>query len=510
MNFTQTQFKFSVKELANKYKKDQNVQNFFDIINVDNEPVISDKFSVILTESDTAFPIVNIGFVLPTEILRKYPDGILHLYEHLLFHLHKDDTESELAKKFNAVFADQNAFTDANKLSVVSEVPEENLLPVLHLVYDMVMYPNIDKIIDFMDKEKKIVSEEISLTCTDPWRHFMSTLPDLIELGFGNILGQYNDIENISLKHLHGLHADIVAAGQFFIACTGRKTALNTVKLFTAFKTICKLDTLDLDYTKINETYNELTPYLNVLSYKFKDVAPKQIVTDFQPRPFQFNEEYFKDTRNDIIREIDKDLNRISFLDPNAPKQYVIARLFMYDLNEELIQPALQSQDFAKYIRDNWIPISPVTDALGGMGSDFFKKIRVESELAYSANIIAYTRFNTLIIIMYTDTSNINHTRRIFEIYDEVLNNAANEYSEEQHAITCQKLYYDSIRKQESPGSLLRLDMGVLFGELNESIMAPFTNYSREDILKQFKKITSPDATWFDVIIGGIDNSEEE
>lgn len=167
--------------------------------------------------------------------------GITHLIEHLLFKgTHKRDAK-QIAKEFDEIGAEFNAFTSKEYLCLHSKFLDEHLTKALDILSDMIINSSFSK--KDVSLEKKVVLEEIKSKNDNPGLIIFDIFIDSL---FGNhplskpVIGLQSIVKSLSRDYIFNYYKDSISSNNIVIATAGNidhKFLLNQVKKYLKIST---------------------------------------------------------------------------------------------------------------------------------------------------------------------------------------------------------------------------------------------------------------------------------
>lgn len=140
------------------------------------------------------------------EFNSKYPYGIAHFTEHMVFKGTDNYTAKELAKKTAKAGGSWNAWTSRDLVSYYMTIPEENIETAFQCLSDIVQHPTFPP--EEIAKEKDVVVQEINMYNDD-----IDTLVDYrtYDMIFNNslskpVLGTEESVRSITQQNLLDFH----------------------------------------------------------------------------------------------------------------------------------------------------------------------------------------------------------------------------------------------------------------------------------------------------------------
>jgi len=167
--------------------------------------------------------------------------GITHLIEHLLFKGTKKRDAKQIAKEFDEIGAEFNAFTSKEYLCLHSKFLDEYLTKALDILSDMIMNSSFSK--KDLSLEKKVVLEEIKSKNDNPG---LIIFDIFINSLFRNhplskpVMGLQSTVKSLSRDYIFNYYKDSISSNNVVIAAVGNidhKLLLNQVKKYLKIPT---------------------------------------------------------------------------------------------------------------------------------------------------------------------------------------------------------------------------------------------------------------------------------
>lgn len=158
--------------------------------------------TVILEKRD--LPVVSVIFAVKTGGIyeKKGEKGISHFIEHLLYKGTLSRTNKEIAEEIEKKGGVMNGFTGEAVTGFWSKIPSKNMKFVLDVLSDMVKNPLFDE--NELNKERKVIFEEIKMYKDNPRLHVMEEIQKLLyDEPFGiPILGTYESMGSLDREKI--------------------------------------------------------------------------------------------------------------------------------------------------------------------------------------------------------------------------------------------------------------------------------------------------------------------
>jgi len=178
----------------------------------------------VVSENIPHFRSISLGFWIArgSRDELKNEEGITHLIEHLLFKGTKKRNAKDIAKEFDEIGAEFNAFTSKEYFCLYSKFLDEHLTKVLDILSDMIMnsrFSNKD-----VNLEKNVVLEEIKSRNDNP--HLIVT--DLFYRSlFGDhplsrpVLGFHSVVKSLTRDYISNYYKNFISSNNTVIASVG-------------------------------------------------------------------------------------------------------------------------------------------------------------------------------------------------------------------------------------------------------------------------------------------------
>lgn len=182
------------------------------------------------TESATILVSVKIG----SRYENKSEQGLSHVLEHMLFKGSKRwPSAKDISQTLDGVGADYNAFTSKDQTGYYIRVAKKHLPLAIKVVADMVKDPLLDK--NELDREKKVICEEIKMYEDNPLMHIGDLLEGSVFAGSSlgiNIAGSIKSVTDLSANQVKKYHQNYYGVGNLLVVLAGNlsKANLNLVR----------------------------------------------------------------------------------------------------------------------------------------------------------------------------------------------------------------------------------------------------------------------------------------
>ncbi len=174
--------------------------------------------------------------------------GVAHLFEHLLFVGTKTRTHEEISKEIEKRGGILNAFTAQEVTTYWCKLPSEHLFVGMDIIHDILKNPTFDAV--KMEKEKKVVIEEIKMYHDDPERHVCELIERaLYHKPFGEgITGSAKTVQALTRDKIIQIFENHYAPEKFIVTVVGDAD----------IDKVCSK--LEKDFTPIGKKYEAIKP----------------------------------------------------------------------------------------------------------------------------------------------------------------------------------------------------------------------------------------------------------
>ena len=172
--------------------------------------------------------------------------GVAHLFEHLLFTGTKTRTHEEIAKEIEKRGGVLNAFTAQDTTTFWCKLPSEHIDIGMDILHDILKNPTFAP--DKLEKEKKVVLEEIKMFHDDPERHVYEMIEKaLYKPPFNEgIIGSAKTVQSLTREKIIHIFSEKYSPEKFIVTIVG-KADINH---------ICKR--LESEFSPKNKEYESL------------------------------------------------------------------------------------------------------------------------------------------------------------------------------------------------------------------------------------------------------------
>ena len=189
--------------------------------------------------------------------------GISHFLEHMTFKGSKKRTQQQITSEIESVGGYINAFTSYDVTGFYAKVPSKYFDNAFDVISDMVQNPLFPE--SEIEKEKKVILEEIKMIHDDPKRFiFDKTFQSLYAGDFGlPIIGLKESVKKINRKKILEWHRTNYGLNNFIISVVGRNS-LEEVKEIVKQKIFLKnpIATKKIPTKRICKNYIEKRKHL--------------------------------------------------------------------------------------------------------------------------------------------------------------------------------------------------------------------------------------------------------
>jgi len=153
---------------------------------------------------------------------KNYPYGIAHFTEHMLFKGTKNRTSEEINESIDGIGGNFNATTSAERTNYFTQVPFTGWEVATEVLSDMLFYSTFP--VDEMEKEKKVVTEEIKRYEDDPGSQAYDLMMDELMKHYPerkNILGTRESVASITQEDLNRFVDEFYQPSNMVFVATG-------------------------------------------------------------------------------------------------------------------------------------------------------------------------------------------------------------------------------------------------------------------------------------------------
>ncbi|MDD5178117.1 MAG: pitrilysin family protein [Candidatus Nanoarchaeia archaeon] len=122
--------------------------------------------NVVLDKTKGNSVVVLVSVKVGSTYENKNNAGISHLIEHMVFEGTKTRTSQEISKTIEQFGGELNAFTDFEKTVYYVRIAKKHVEPALDILSDVIKNPTFEQ--KSLEKEKKVVADEINMIFDDP------------------------------------------------------------------------------------------------------------------------------------------------------------------------------------------------------------------------------------------------------------------------------------------------------------------------------------------------------
>lgn len=197
-------------------------------------------------------------------------NGVSHFIEHMMFKGTKDRTARQIAEDMDKIGASSNALTGKESTCYYIKTLTSNIYEGAEILIDMVL--NSKFLTKEMNKERKVILEEIKMVKDSPDDDIYDTISELIHKGnpLGrNILGTPESLAGIDKNALTEYYKERYTAESIVIAIAGNFDEDRIVKLFDD-----KMSSLNEKSPRHRKT---IKPYKQCFDVKVRDIEQTHI-----------------------------------------------------------------------------------------------------------------------------------------------------------------------------------------------------------------------------------------
>lgn len=171
------------------------------------------------TESATILVVARVG----SRYESKIEQGVSHVLEHMLFKGSKKwPTAKDISQTLDGVGADYNAFTSKDITGYYVRVAKDNFPLAIEVVADMIKHPILK--VDELEREKKVICEEIKMYEDNPLMHIGDLLEGSVFQGSPlgvNIAGSIKSVSDLSRAQVYGYHHKFYTPKNLLVVVAG-------------------------------------------------------------------------------------------------------------------------------------------------------------------------------------------------------------------------------------------------------------------------------------------------
>lgn len=153
--------------------------------------------------------------------------GISHVLEHMLFKGSKKyPTTKDISQTLDGVGADYNAFTSKDQTGYYVKVAYQHLPLAIDIVSDMIWRPLL--VADELQREKKVICEEIKMYEDNPLMHIGDMLEEAVFQGSSlgvNIAGSIKSVSALTRAQVANYHKKYYAPNNLLVVVAGKLNA---------------------------------------------------------------------------------------------------------------------------------------------------------------------------------------------------------------------------------------------------------------------------------------------
>ncbi len=225
-----------------------------------------DPGSVLLLDNISHTDIISVGFWFHHGSINEAREqkGYAHFIEHILFKGTSKRSTSDIARSFDRIGSNINAFTEKDVTCFYCTFPSRHLYYALNILIDIIFNPLFDSL--EIDKEKNVIISEIGEYEDNPednsYDLFMKKMWPECSLGW-KITGEIEDIENISRDKLYNYYLENYIQENLVISVSG---SINQQEL---------TDYLNSSLPSRNNKYADKKTYIHNKKFSF-DIIPEE------------------------------------------------------------------------------------------------------------------------------------------------------------------------------------------------------------------------------------------
>ncbi len=147
--------------------------------------------------------------------------GVAHLFEHLLFVGTKTRTHEDISREIEKRGGILNAFTAQDVTTYWCKVPSEHIDSAMDIIHDIMINPTFDAV--KMEKEKKVVIEEIKMFNDDPERKAYELIEKaLYQKPFGEgIIGSAKTVQSLTRDKIIDIFKNNYSPEKYIVTVVG-------------------------------------------------------------------------------------------------------------------------------------------------------------------------------------------------------------------------------------------------------------------------------------------------
>lgn len=168
-------------------------------------------------------PVVSVAFAVKNGGINEaeHEKGISHFIEHMLYKGTPTRNSKRIAEEIEKNGGELNGFTSEEITTYWCKMPSRHLAIALDVLSDMVKNPLFDK--KELEKERKVIFEEIKMRRDNPQMHVFDTITEnLYEKPFGpSLIGTYETMNSIDRKKITERFEQVYQPNNMMLAVVG-------------------------------------------------------------------------------------------------------------------------------------------------------------------------------------------------------------------------------------------------------------------------------------------------
>ncbi len=183
--------------------------------------VLKNGMTVILEKRN--LPIVSVAFAVRNGGVNEKEEekGISHFIEHMLYKGTPSRDAKKIAEEIEKKGGELNGFTSDEITAYWCKMPSKNLKCALEVLSDMVKNPLFDE--KELEKERKVIFEEIKMYHDNPRLHSMDEIQKLMYSGTMkiNLAGTFETMNSISREKIIKKFKEVYTSNNFILCVVG-------------------------------------------------------------------------------------------------------------------------------------------------------------------------------------------------------------------------------------------------------------------------------------------------
>jgi len=168
-------------------------------------------------------PVVSVAFAVRAGGINEgvSEKGISHFIEHLLYKGTKTRTSKQIAEEIEKNGGELNGFTSEEITAYFCKMPSKHLDIALNVLADIIKNPVFDE--KELEKERKVIFEEIKMYKDNPQMHSISEIQKLLYTGTLeiNLTGTFESMNSIDRKKIIEKFKQIYEPNNFILSVVG-------------------------------------------------------------------------------------------------------------------------------------------------------------------------------------------------------------------------------------------------------------------------------------------------